>query len=82
MDQTIIDGMLMPLRRGRDYCSVCFLIYRPAHVDNGAILNLHVLQKGLLVSGSIGCLVLRINSHSLVPLPKQSQLVERIEDAC
>jgi len=45
----------------------------------GTIFILHILQKGLLVLGSIGCRVLRINIDSHVPLPQQSQLLQRIE---
>ena len=48
----------------------------------GTVFILHLLQKGLLVLGSIGCLVLRIDIHSLVPLSKRSQLPKRIEDMC
>ena len=44
------------------------------------VFILHLLQKDLLVLCSIGCLVLRIDIHSIVPLPKRSQLLERIED--
>jgi hypothetical protein len=46
----------------------------------GAVFILHILQKGLLVLCSVGCLVLRIDIHSLVPLSKQLKLSERIED--
>jgi hypothetical protein len=45
-----------------------------------AAFILHILQKGLLVLCSVGCLVLRINIHSFVPLSKRSQLPERIKD--
>jgi hypothetical protein len=45
-----------------------------------AVFVLHLLQKGLLVLGSIRSLVFRINIHSLVPLRKRSQLPERIKD--
>jgi hypothetical protein len=46
------------------------------------VFILQVLQNGLLVLGSIECLVLRINIHSLVPLPKQLQCPETIDDMC
>ena len=42
----------------------------------------HILQKGLLVLASIWSLVFRINIHSLVPVPKQSQLPQMIKDMC
>jgi len=47
-----------------------------------AVFILHILQTGLLVLGSIRGIVFRINIHSLVPLPKRSQLPERIKDMC
>jgi len=46
------------------------------------IFILHILQKGLLVLGSLGCLMPRMDICSLVPLPKQSQRPEMIEDVC
>jgi len=46
------------------------------------VFILHILHKGLLVLGSIGCLIFRINIHSLVLLSKQSQHPEKIEDMC
>jgi len=46
----------------------------------GAVFILDIFQKPLLVLCSLGCLILRINIHSLVPLAKRSQLPERIED--
>jgi len=48
----------------------------------GTVFILHLLQEGLLVLGSKGCLVLRIDIQSLVPLPDWSQRPERIEDMC
>jgi len=48
----------------------------------GSVLILNILQNGLLVLGSIGCLILRINIHSLFPLSKRSQLLKWIEDMC
>jgi hypothetical protein len=48
----------------------------------GAVFILHILQKGLLVLGSIGHRVLSINIHSRVPRSKQSQLPEWFEDMC
>jgi len=48
----------------------------------GTVFTLHILQRGLWVLGSIGCLVLRINIHSLVPLSKRLQLPEWIDDVC
>jgi len=48
----------------------------------GTVFILQVLQKGLLVLGSSGCLILRIDIHSFVPLSKWSQLQEGIEDRC
>jgi hypothetical protein len=49
---------------------------------SSTVFILYILQKGLLVSGSIRSLVFRINIHSLVPLPNRSQLGERIVDMC
>jgi len=46
----------------------------------GTVHILHLHQKGLLVLGSIGYLVIRINIHSLVPLSKRSQLPKRIDN--
>jgi hypothetical protein len=46
----------------------------------GAVLIPHRLPKGLLVLCCIGCLVLRINIHSLVPHSKGSQVPGSIED--
>jgi len=46
------------------------------------VFILHILQQGLLNLGSIGCLILRIDIQSLVPLATQSQLPETIEDMC
>jgi len=40
----------------------------------------HIFQNRLLVLGSIGSFILRIDIHSLVPLPKRSQPPEMIED--
>jgi hypothetical protein len=48
----------------------------------GAVFILHILQKGLLVLGNIGYLVLRIDIQSHVPLSKKSQIAERIEYMC
>jgi len=48
----------------------------------GTVFILHILQKGLLVLCSIGCLVLRMCIHCFVLLSKQSQLPERMEDMC
>jgi hypothetical protein len=48
----------------------------------GTEIILHLLWKGLLVLGSVECLVLRINIHSLVPLWVWSQLPKRIEEMC
>jgi len=48
----------------------------------GTVFILHILQKALLVLGSIECLILRIDIHSIVPLSKRSQHPERIEDIC
>jgi len=48
----------------------------------GAVFILRILQRCLLVLDSIRCLVLRINKHSLVPLPKRSQLPETIKHMC
>jgi len=48
----------------------------------GAVFILQILQKGLLVLGSIGCPVLRINIHSLVPLSERSPLPKRIKNIC
>jgi len=48
----------------------------------GTVLIFHVLQKGLSVMCSVGCLALRIDIHSLVPSPKRSQLPERMENVC
>jgi hypothetical protein len=36
----------------------------------GTVFILHIIQKGFLVLGSVGYLVLRIRFHSLVPLSK------------
>jgi hypothetical protein len=47
-----------------------------------AVFVLHILQKGLLVLGSIRSLVFRIDIHALVPLPKQLQLPDGIKDMC
>jgi hypothetical protein len=47
-----------------------------------ALLILHIPQKGLLVLGSIECLVFRINNHSFVPLSKRAQHPKRIGDMC
>ena len=48
----------------------------------GTIFILYVLQKGFLALGSIWCLILWINIHSLDPHPKRSQYAELIEDLC
>ena len=48
----------------------------------GTVFILNILQKGLLVLGSMECIVLRINIHSLVSHSKRSQLPKRIEDMC
>jgi hypothetical protein len=44
----------------------------------GTVFNLHPLQKGPLVVGRPGWLVLWINCNSLVPLPERWWLPERI----
>ena len=44
------------------------------------VFILYILEKGLLVLGSIKSLVCRIGIHALVSLPKRSQLPERIND--
>jgi hypothetical protein len=49
---------------------------------SGPIFIFHILQKGPLVMGSIGCFVIRMNCRSLVPTPTRSQIVERIENQC
>jgi len=46
----------------------------------GTVFVLHILQKGLVVLGSIGCLVIRIDIRSLVMVRKGSQLPDRIEN--
>ena len=46
----------------------------------GTVCILHILQNGLLVLDSIGCLSLRIDIDCLVLLSKRSQLLETIED--
>jgi len=46
------------------------------------VVILHLLQKGLLVLGSTRCFVLWIYIHSTVPIPKWSQLPERILEMC
>jgi len=43
---------------------------------------LDILQKGLLVFGCEGCLIHRIDMHSIVPLSEQSQLPEMVKDMC
>jgi hypothetical protein len=48
----------------------------------GSAFILHRLQRGLFWLCSVGCLVLRSDIHSLVPLSKLSQLPERIQDVC
>jgi hypothetical protein len=48
----------------------------------GTVLSLHILQKGLLLLCSVGCLILSIDIHSLVPVSTWSQLPERIQDVC
>jgi len=48
----------------------------------GTVIIPHMLWKGLLVLLSIGCLILRIDINSLVPLFTRSQLPKRIEDNC
>jgi hypothetical protein len=48
----------------------------------GAVFILHILQRGLRVMCCVGCLVLRINIHSFVPLSKRLELHDRIEDMC
>jgi hypothetical protein len=47
-----------------------------------AVFILNILQKGLLELCSVGCLVLRIDIHSLVPVSKRSQILKRIKDMC
>jgi len=47
-----------------------------------AVFVLHILQKGLLLVGSIRRLVFSIDIHSSVPLPKRPQLPEGINDVC
>ena len=46
----------------------------------GVAFILHICQKSLLVLGSKRPLDLRINIHSHVPLPKWSQLPDKITD--
>jgi len=46
------------------------------------VFVLHILQQCLLGLGSFRYLDLRINIHSLVPLPKWSQHPERMNDMC
>jgi len=48
----------------------------------GTVLIPNIHQKGLMEVGSIVCLVLRNNIHSLVPVSKQSKLPNMIEDIC
>jgi hypothetical protein len=48
----------------------------------GAVLVLHIRQQHHLILGSISSLVCWINIYSLVPLPKQLQLPERIQYMC
>ena len=48
----------------------------------GTVFILHILHKGILVMCSVGCLVLKIDIDSLVPLSTRSQLAERIEVLC
>ena len=81
-DQRMIDRFQKPLQRGPQYCSVSFEFIDRHTSMFSTVFILHVIQIGLLVLGSIGCLVLRINIHSLVPVSKSSQLPERIENMC
>jgi len=48
----------------------------------GAVFIPHILQKCILVLGSIGGLFLRIIPHLLVRVPETSQCPERIKDVC
>jgi hypothetical protein len=48
----------------------------------GTAFILHILQQGLLVLCSVGCLNLKMNIHSLLPLPIWLQHAESIENAC
>jgi hypothetical protein len=48
----------------------------------GAVFILHILHKGLLVLGSIRCLVYRTDILRLVPHPKWSQFSERSKYMC
>ena len=52
------------------------------HLIFDAVFVLHILQKCLIVLGSIRSLILRIDSHSLVPFPKRLQLRKRIKNMC
>jgi len=67
MDQRMIDRIVKPLQRC-DCWSVSFGVCDGHASMFGAILILLILYKDLFVLGSIGCLVLRIDIQSLVPL--------------
>jgi len=82
MDQRMIARIVKPLQRRCDRYSLRFGIFDGHAPMFGAVFILHILQKGLLVLGSIRCLVLRINIHSLVPLSARSQHPVKIEDMC
>jgi len=71
------------LGRGGDIALRSIFGFNDTHSSMfGTVFILHILQKGLLVLGSIRSLVLRMNIHRLVPLPKWSQLPETIKYIC
>jgi hypothetical protein len=46
------------------------------------VFILDIVQKDFMVLGTIGCLILRNYIESLVQLPKEIQLAEKIDDMC
>jgi len=60
----------------------CFMFSDRQSSVFGAVFVVHILQKCLLVLGSIRSLVIRIDINSLVPFPKRSQLAKRIKNVC
>jgi hypothetical protein len=82
MDQSMIVRTLKPLQRGLIAARYCFEFIHRHTSTFGTVLIVHILQESVLALCSVGCLVRRINIHSLVPVSKRSQLAGRIEDVC
>lgn len=49
---------------------------------SGTVFILNIFQNALLVLCSIESLMLRIDIHCHIPLPKQSHLPQKIDEVC